>query len=381
MPGVIGVLTADDVPPARAAEPDPDQRAALRRRSDPRRRGGDETHAQDAIDAIQLDLEPLPFTVDPLQSLYPGGPNARSDGNVRPSVARLTSRDKWSARDFAAAGDGSCRWASRPRTMAVRRLEAGFADARARARRDLRHRGLSHHCMEPRSALAYWQNGKCFVHGSSQSQAFLVPVHGALHRHQAAGSGLHRRVLRRRLRLEGRRVPEMSIPAHMAKKTSRPVLMRISRAEEYVLGSARPGFQGRSRWASAKTGASRRSTLTSCTRTVPTSASGTSQSRQRDLDRVPARVDALARDLGADQHPAARRRSAVRARTRSRARSSRCSTRPRASSASTGGHPPHQRARQRRQVRRQAGPGDQRLPAARRSTRAARSSTGRRRRS
>ena len=30
--------------------------------------------------------------------------------------------------------------------------------------------------MEPRSCMAYWQNGKCFVHGSSQSQTFIIPT-------------------------------------------------------------------------------------------------------------------------------------------------------------------------------------------------------------
>jgi CO/xanthine dehydrogenase Mo-binding subunit len=37
----------------------------------------------------------------------------------------------------------------------------------------------------------------------------------------------------------------MAIPALMSKKIGRPVMMRISRHEEYYLGSARPGFQGR----------------------------------------------------------------------------------------------------------------------------------------
>ena len=31
----------------------------------------------------------------------------------------------------------------------------------------------------------------------------------------------------------------------MSKKIGRPVMMRISRHEEFYLGSARPGFQGR----------------------------------------------------------------------------------------------------------------------------------------
>ena len=36
----------------------------------------------------------------------------------------------------------------------------------------------------------------------------------------------------------------MAIPAYMSKKIGKPVMMRISRAEEYYLGSARNAFQG-----------------------------------------------------------------------------------------------------------------------------------------
>ena len=37
----------------------------------------------------------------------------------------------------------------------------------------------------------------------------------------------------------------MAIPAYMSKKIGKPVMMRISRAEEYFIGNARTGFQGR----------------------------------------------------------------------------------------------------------------------------------------
>jgi len=36
----------------------------------------------------------------------------------------------------------------------------------------------------------------------------------------------------------------MAVPALMAKKLGRPVMMRITRIEEYAIGSARPTFQG-----------------------------------------------------------------------------------------------------------------------------------------
>ena len=38
--------------------------------------------------------------------------------------------------------------------------------------------------------------------------------------------------------------PNMAIPALMSKKIGRPVMMRITRIEEYAIGSARPTFQG-----------------------------------------------------------------------------------------------------------------------------------------
>jgi xanthine dehydrogenase molybdenum-binding subunit len=39
----------------------------------------------------------------------------------------------------------------------------------------------------------------------------------------------------------------MVIPAHFSKKLNRPVMMRITREEEYAIGSARHGFQGRAK--------------------------------------------------------------------------------------------------------------------------------------
>ena len=105
MPGVVAVLTADDVPeipapgnPILTNEPhyvgEPILAVAT----------VDETTAQDAIAKIKVDLEPLPFTVDPLDSLRPGGTNARTDGNTvtREGVQEI----KWTEEDFAAASDG-----------------------------------------------------------------------------------------------------------------------------------------------------------------------------------------------------------------------------------------------------------------------------------
>lgn len=93
--------------------------------------------------------------------------------------------------------------------------------------------------------MAYWQNGKCYVYGSTQSQAYVVPgLAGLLGIEQEdlvyvsefCGGGFGSK---------GGAYPVMAIPAYMARKTGRPVLMRIGRAEENFIGVCRPAFQGR----------------------------------------------------------------------------------------------------------------------------------------
>src|SRR5262247_3438873 len=82
VPGVKAILTADDLPDLRGAE-----RALT---NEPLYQGEpilavaaiDERTAAEAIERISIDLEPLPFVVDPVESLRPNGANARLEGNV-----------------------------------------------------------------------------------------------------------------------------------------------------------------------------------------------------------------------------------------------------------------------------------------------------------
>ena len=244
MPGVVAILTAEDVPPPPApgqpvftTEPlfvgDPILAIAAET----------ETLAADARDAIKVEYEPLPYTVDPLQSLYPGGPNARSDGN---SVGGGGVKDvKWTARDFAAAGEDKLPMGQHAVDWDYGDIEAGFKNAKLILDESFVTASLSHLCMESRSAMAYWQNGKCYMHGSCQSQSFAHPYvaryvgvkpEDLVFISEYCGGGFGSKLAA---------YPIMAVPAHMAKKTGRPVMMRINRTEEYCIGSARPGFQGR----------------------------------------------------------------------------------------------------------------------------------------
>jgi len=245
MEGVVAILTADEVPsidapgnPILTNEPhyvgEPILAVAA----------VDETTAQDAIGRIKLDLEPLPFCVDPLESLRPGGPNARTDGNsIRPREGVI--EHKWTDEDFAAAGEGELPMGEPVTEWSFGDVEAGFAEASLILDETFVTASTSHHSMEPRSAMAYWQNGKCYVYGSAQSQSAVVPglaryleiePEDLVYIGEYCGGGFGSK---------GGAYPIMSVPAHMAKKTGRPVLMRISRAEENFIGSARAGFQGR----------------------------------------------------------------------------------------------------------------------------------------
>ena len=93
--------------------------------------------------------------------------------------------------------------------------------------------------------MAYWQNGKLYLHGSTQSVARTVasvagwvgikPEELVLIS-EYTGGGF------------GSKIPgahSMAIPALLSKKLNgRPVMMRISREEETYIGRTRPGYTG-----------------------------------------------------------------------------------------------------------------------------------------
>lgn len=254
MPGVRGILTASDVPSFPApAEPILTNEPLFVGAPILAVAADDETTALDAIAKIKIDYEPLPFTVDPLESLYPGGPNARSDGNVANQGVKLRTV-KWTAKDFAAASDGELPMGSPAAEWSYGDVDAALGKADLVLDETFVTAGLSHHSMEPRTAMAYWQNGKCLLHASSQSQTFPVPFvaryigiepKDLVFIAEFCGGGFGSK---------GAGYPIMAVPALMAKKLNRPVMMRISRAEEYYIGSARHGFQGRIRIGFAKSG-------------------------------------------------------------------------------------------------------------------------------
>src|SRR5271154_2043375 len=211
----------------------------------------DEVTAADAIEKIKIDFEPLPFVVDPLDTLRPGGPNPRTDGNVwtrpappaqgQPQVTTL----KWTDADFAGVKENRLPMGKAPDEWTYGDLDAGFKNAALVLDESFATPDTSHETLEPRSAMAYWQNGKLFLHTGTQSTAQTLPaiarwlnmdVSNIVFISEYTGGGFGSKITGG---------VTMIIPALLAKKANAPVMMRISREEETFIGRARPGFQGR----------------------------------------------------------------------------------------------------------------------------------------
>ena len=242
--GVVAVISADDVPKPHAPE-------EPMLTNEPLYAGEpilavaavDETTAAEAVERIKIDLQPLPFIIDPLETLRPGGPDPRSDGNVAARGLKLQTI-KWTARDFAGVNQGKLPMGKPAEEWQYGDIESGFKRADFVLEETFITQALSHHCMEPRTAMAYWQNGKLFLHASSQSVTFVVPGVAKLLGIDPAQLVFISENTGGGFGAKGTGYPQWGIPALLAKKTGRPVMMRVTRDEEYAFGRARPGYQG-----------------------------------------------------------------------------------------------------------------------------------------
>lgn len=273
MPGVKGILTADDLPAP--ADTLTDNGTVIKASkwgergltNEPLYHGEpilavaavDELTAADAIETIQIDFEMLPFVTDPLDTLRPGGPNPRTDGNVwvRPQSPPGTPEIKelkWAQADFAELKDGRLPMGKVPDEWHYGDLDAGFKNAALILDETFLTPDTSHQTLETRSALAYWQNGKVYMHTGTQSTAQTRPAIARWLNIDAdkvvliseyTGGGFGSKITGG---------VSMIIPALLAKKTNAPVMMRISREEETFIGRARPGFQGRMKVGFSKEG-------------------------------------------------------------------------------------------------------------------------------
>ncbi|HXJ43028.1 MAG TPA: molybdopterin cofactor-binding domain-containing protein, partial [Bryobacteraceae bacterium] len=278
MPGVKGIITVDDMPKPADAMTDMGQRIPanpLGERgltNEPVYQGEpilavcavDELTCAEAIEKIRLDIERLPFVVDPLVSLRPGGPNARTQGNVwirpvvppgQPAPPPQVKEVKWTDADFADYKEGRLPMGqTTDPEWTIGDIDAGFKKAALVLDETFVTPNTSHQPLETRTAMAYWQNGKVFVHTGSQSTAQTVPAiarwlnidpNNVVVISEYTGGGFGSKITG---------AISCIIPAILSKKVGAPVMMRISREEEHYIGRARPSLHGRMKVGFAKDG-------------------------------------------------------------------------------------------------------------------------------
>ena len=249
MDGVYGILTADDVYP----DGEPQSTGLKILTNEPTLVGEpilavaavDEKTAETAIASIAVTFERLEHVIDPLDSLVDGGPDAYNGGNTFVFRQGFT-QEKWTADQVASFRAGNEPTAEAPTELSYGDLEASFADAAFVYENTFTTAGYPHMSMEPRSALAYWEDGKLYLHGGSQSlTAFADGIAGVIgvakedlvFVNAATGGGFGQRA-------RAGSVPIYGVPAKLSQKINRPVMMRITREEEFTIGGARQGFQG-----------------------------------------------------------------------------------------------------------------------------------------
>ena len=264
MPGVRGILTPSEVPGHADYINDngtrikADKWGELALADEPMYQGEpilavaavDELTAAEAIEAIEIEMEPLPFNTDPLDSLRPGSANAREDGNVwvraENGGPELTAM-KWTDQDFAAEKEGRMPTGRATEEWSYGDVDAGFRNAALVLDETFLTADVSHQCLEPRTTMAYWQNGKLYLYTGTQSTFQTVPAIARwMHMDEDkivfvseyTGGGFGSKITG---------AQTLVVPALLSKKLNAPVMMRVSRAEEHFIGRARPGIRARTK--------------------------------------------------------------------------------------------------------------------------------------
>jgi xanthine dehydrogenase YagR molybdenum-binding subunit len=97
--------------------------------------------AQDALELIEVEYEPLPFVLDPEEALQPNAPKVHPSGNLLNGEPEVYER-----------GD----------------LKEGFAHADVIVERTFRTQCALHNCMEPHGSVALWEGDTLTVWDSTQ---------------------------------------------------------------------------------------------------------------------------------------------------------------------------------------------------------------------
>lgn len=200
----------------------------------------DEYIAAEAVEAIEVDYQVLEHVTDPIDTLRPGSPNPRLDGNAIDAEGEMTTV-KWEDADF----DGRHFPDNHPEDTwsyqwAYGDIDDAFADADVIIEDKQRSHSVVQNPMEPRSNVAHWHSDDTLdFYASSQSvQIALVTLAGPLglsptdvnYIANYCGGGFGSKAAA---------YPAQQIPALLSREVNRPVKMRGTRKEEFFWGNGR----------------------------------------------------------------------------------------------------------------------------------------------
>jgi CO/xanthine dehydrogenase Mo-binding subunit len=184
----------------------------------------DEQTAETAISKISVTFERPAF-----RPRSPRQPHRRRTRRLqRRQYLRLPSglrnRKNGAPIRWRASAPGNEPTAEPQQTFSYGDLDAALADSAFVYESGFTTAGYPHQSMEPRSAMAYWENGKLYLHGTSQSLSALadgmasivgVPQEDFVFINEATGGGFGQRA-------RANSIPSMAIPAKMSQKINRP---------------------------------------------------------------------------------------------------------------------------------------------------------------
>ena len=213
LPGVHAVLTPFDVPEGRVAPDLPILDTEVRYVGDEVAAVAavDEDTAQDALRLIDVTYEPLPFVIDPVEAMRSGAPEVHAGGNLVGGKSLTLER-------------GS--------------VEEGFAQADRIFEDEFSTQAHSGASLEPRAAIAAWEDGRLTVWKSSRgihadrlslSLSLGIPRKDVrvIGPHMGAGYGN-----KDETRLA-------AITALLARRAGQPVKIELTREEEFIAGPHR----------------------------------------------------------------------------------------------------------------------------------------------
>ncbi|QCC47146.1 xanthine dehydrogenase family protein molybdopterin-binding subunit [Halobellus limi] len=258
MSGVQAVITHEDVPDATIGQPVLAEEPLTFGYPVAAVAADDEYTAAAAVEAIDVEWEVLDHVVDPVETLKPGSPNARPEGNVPTGEAGGESAEgqgggeaaadtiKWNDADFSGdfpenPGDFTMEWN-------WGEVSDGFENADTVYEDTVKAQPQPTNPMEPRSTVAEWgTDGHVTIWGSSQSISLThTGVAGIIGKPPTevtfisnfCGGGFGSK---------GTAYPQMGVPAFLSREVNRPVKIRGTRREEFHWGNGRATFIARTR--------------------------------------------------------------------------------------------------------------------------------------